>query len=177
MGVSNCYWATVPPVSSYVWNQDTLHVPVSRNPKSLIHQLCISDSQVLQTRWSSWQTSKDWLLPNCSQLATSSKESQQQPVCIYLLQPVIPPLWRIWKEFLPKLLYNPSLVVCKQPLKLMKNKHTSSHRCRLQWESMVFQPRLKMWMKQIRYSISRMLALLFMTTQRWSSALTVRILC
>jgi hypothetical protein len=33
-------------------------------------------------------------------------------LCIPLLEPVIPPLWRIWEELLPKFL---SLVVCTQP--------------------------------------------------------------
>jgi len=54
---SNCHWARVPPMSSYVWNRDTLHSPTTRE-RTPAHQLCILRAQATQT-----QTKKEYQPP------------------------------------------------------------------------------------------------------------------
>ncbi len=83
--------ARVPLVSFYAWNQGTLHSPITKNPKNPNQA-----NQPWLPHSSGRPCCKDW--GNHIDILHQEIETKS----IHLLWSVIPPLWRIWKEFPPK---------------------------------------------------------------------------
>ncbi len=92
-GESVSQQAKVQLLSFYSWNLGTLHSPTSRNPKELIewsiaHSLCnpgYHNNQAIL-------------------ISSINKRIVTKIIVIYLLWPMIPPLWRIREKLSPKFL-------------------------------------------------------------------------
>jgi hypothetical protein len=87
--------ARVLPVSSYVWNLGTFHLPISRN-QDWADQPCIlhisSINPIIRRKKAALTFS------------IAEKVLSQHIAFTYVLQPIVttPPVQRIWEEFLPK---------------------------------------------------------------------------
>ncbi len=83
--------------------------------------------------WSTLDSSQDPVQTHTYAIKTDTKDhaywclestKEHESGCFsYLLQPVIPPLWRVWEKLLPKFLYDPPFVACHKLQKLVKRIH------------------------------------------------------